>query len=158
MEDWDSYENMAQSILNGHLFGELKNGYTSSFTYPYFVATIHWLFGPNMSILYYTQIVTLALAVALMTILAKKESRYFTLTLLSIIAIVDVSRWYIWRALSENLALLMIPIMFLALRSWHKHPFLSGCMLGFGVLTRFNWLPFVVLSVAYITWAPNESD
>lgn len=163
-DDWLGYEAIARRILQGEILGGTGRLGYSSFAYPYYLAALHALFGERIWPLYFAQHVLFGVACVLFGRLGQAlwGAGLAALATATILGILDVGRWYLVRFLGENLGLLMLPLLFLAVTRYCRAPnvgrgVVAGAMVGFAVLTRFNLLPFAVVTVASIPlWLPRE--
>lgn len=160
-DDWLNYEALARAIAAGDLLGGRERTFSSSFVYPYWIAALHRLFGEPLWPVYFGQYVVLGLACVALGCLGRAlwGERVGTGAVLAAagVGVLDVSRWYPVRLLSENLALLVVPVTLLAIDAFVRRPrvrtgLLAGALVAAAVLTRFNLLPFGVLAVGYLLW------
>jgi hypothetical protein len=164
-DDWIYYESMARDIAAGDLLGGRERIFSSSFIYPYWVGGLHVLFGDPLWPVYFAQYLGLGLACVALGRLGKalwgERLGVGVLVAAAALGALDVSRWYPIRLLSENLALVVVPVMFLGLHACVTRPgvgtgAVAGALLAGAVLTRFNLLPFAALAVAYLVWRRPE--
>src|SRR5690606_37295887 len=105
--DWDIYINQSIQIKNG----QTSNINTSSFLYPYFLAMCFSLFGETALSYWMVQTILLALSTIFIFLLFKNRISFSSLLFLIIligVALLDINRYYTFRALSENLTLFLL--------------------------------------------------
>lgn len=157
--DWLYYEMAARHIVAGDVLGGPFATYASAFLYPYFIAVLHLVFGPHIWPVYFGQYLALALACVAYGMLARtlwsdREGLGVLLTT-CILGVLDTARWYMVTFLPENLAILVVPAVFLAVHPYLGRPSVArgalvGLLLGVMALTRFNLLPFVGIAAVYL--------
>jgi len=149
-EDWLRYKRNAVSILDDGLSMPVVRGpyrRPGGFLYNYFVAGVFRVFGVNASVVYVAQSLLLGLAASVMFLTFRRylspPAAAVFLAGLIVTLFVDVFRPYTFRLLSENLVMILLPLVFwLTLRS-HDHRTIrsavaAGAVLGAAVLTRPN--------------------
>lgn len=161
-DDWDRYFLNAIDIKdNGLLIKNVEENYLmpSSFLYNYFLAFCFLIFGINLSVVYFIQSAVLGFSIAVTFILfkdlmSKKISRIFLFSMI-FFAFIDIFKYYTFRLLSENIALLTIPLFLFFLKQTlssnknvHILNFITGLLLGISVLIRPNIFPF---SLVFLT-------
>jgi hypothetical protein len=157
VDDWNYYARYSIDIYkNGLSIPSLKSNYIApaGFLYNYFLASIFYLFGPNLDFVFLIHSLLLSLTV------------YFTyrtfadgfgnikkiifLSALMLFAYYDVFEKYTFLLLSENLAIFLITIFFYFFKkAIDKESLKSLCLaaffLGISVLTRPNIFPFTIM-------------
>lgn len=153
-DDWFLYARFALDIKqNGILMSSVNGVYNlpSGFLYNYFVALCFFVFGENLVPVYIIQSTLLGFSIAFIywAFRDKMKPRTGILFLITmfIFALVDVSRYYSFRLLSENLALFTIAVFFYCfIKGIEKNKlalFISAAVfLGFSILIRPNVFPF----------------
>lgn len=170
-DDWTRYARLALEIKHhGLLISNLHELYFSpnGFLYNYFVAGCFSLFGENTIPLFLVQNLMLGLSVALVYLTYKNKMNggityLFLLTLIGF-ALLDISKYYTFRLLSENLALMLLAIFFyIHIKGLTEHKirfqFYAIILLGLACLTRPNILPFGFLFVVFMSryfWQKNK--
>jgi hypothetical protein len=158
-DDWFDYESAARSILAGDLTGGEGLEGRATFLYPFYLALMHVLFGEFQWPVYFAQYVTLGLACVALGVLGRKlwgeGLAVGVLAAVTLVALLDVSRWYPIRFLGENLALLVLPLAFLGLHAYLERPNVAraaraGALLAAALLTRFSVAPFAVVALGYL--------
>ncbi len=154
--DWSKYAVNALDIMhNGLLMQGIEGAYEkpASFFYSYFLALCFFLFGENNVPVYLLQNLMLGLSVVFIWLTFRdKMSRIVSLIFLFaliVVGLTDVSIYYTFRFLGENLALFSLSVFFLLFRRGiekDKLPTLlvSALFLGVAVLTRPNILLFAI--------------
>jgi 4-amino-4-deoxy-L-arabinose transferase-like glycosyltransferase len=154
--DWSKYAVNALDIKhNGLLMPGIEGAYEkpASFFYSYFLALCFFLFGENNVPVYLLQNLMLGLSIVFIWLtFREKMSRMISLIFLSalvIVALADVSIYYTFRFLGENLALFSLAVFFLLFKratEKDKLPtmFISALFLGIAVLTRPNIFLFAI--------------
>ncbi len=154
--DWSKYASNALDIkYNGLLMPGIEGAYEkpASFFYSYFLALCFTLFGENNVPVYLLQNLMLGLSVVLIWLTFRdKMSRIVSLIFLLALVVAgltDVSIYYTFRFLGENLALFSLSVFFLLFRRGmekDKLPALlvSALFLGVAVLTRPNIFLFAI--------------
>lgn len=158
-DDWLGYEAAARNVLRGDFVGAAGRLGYSSFLYPYYLAGLHGVFGERIWPVYFAQHLAFGLTCVLLGLLGRAlwgpASGLAVLITATVVGGLDMGRWYLIRFLGENLGLLLLPLLFLALHRYCAAPGLTpgltaGAMLGLAVLARFNLLPFAAVAVAYV--------
>jgi 4-amino-4-deoxy-L-arabinose transferase-like glycosyltransferase len=154
--DWSKYAANALDIKhNGLLMPGIEGAYEkpASFFYCYFLALCFFLFGENNVPVYLLQNLMLGLSIVFIWLsFREKMSRMVSLLFLSaqvVVALADVSIYYTFRFLGENLALFSLSVFFLLFKRGmekDKLPELlvSALFLGVAVLTRPNIFLFAI--------------
>ena len=152
-DDWNRYARYALDIKeNGLLIKSLPENYIipAGFFYNYFVAACFFIFGNNIAAVYVMQCLILGLTVSLTYFLFRSKMKPTTSLLFLITLILfgfsDFFKYYSFRLLSENLAILTVVLFFIFYPKNNSSPslpylLLSGLFLGMSVLTRPNILP-----------------
>jgi len=160
--DWSRYAFYALDIKhNGIFIPSLEGAYEkpASFFYCYFLAACFYLFGENNVPVYLLQNLMLGLSVVFTWLAFRnKMSRTISagfLVMLFLFGLTDVSMYYAFRFLGENLALFLISLFFLLfIRGIEKNnlPALlaAALALGFASLTRPNIFLFVFAFLALL--------
>jgi hypothetical protein len=173
-DDWDRYFVNAVDIKdNGLLIKNVEENYLmpSGFLYNYFLAFCFLIFGINLSVVYFIQSAILGFSIAVTFIvfkdfMSKKISSIFLFSMI-IFAFIDIFKHYTFRLLSENIALLTIPLFLFFLKKTlllNKNIktlyFVTGLFLGISVLIRPNIFPFslVFLSLVLMFIIFNKSQ
>lgn len=159
-DDWNTYARYALDIThNGISMPSLNENYwaPASFLYNYFIALSFYLFGENDVPVFIIQNILLGLSVVFIFLTFRDKMKsltsiafFFTLFLF---ALVDVSKYYSFRLLSENLALFTMSAFFYCfIKGIEKNKLslqiLASVLLGLSVLIRPNVLPFEIIIVA----------
>jgi hypothetical protein len=157
--DWSKYAANALDIKhNGILMPSIEGAYEkpASFFYCYFLAFCFFLFGENNIPIYILQNLMLALSILFVWFTFRSKMSYlvsiaFLFTLI-FFGLTDVSIYYTFRFLGENLALFSMSVFFfLFLRGVEKNSLfeilVSALFLGIAVLTRPNIFLFVILLI-----------
>lgn len=157
--DWSKYAANALDIKhNGILLPAVDGAYEkpASFFYSYFLALCFYLFGDNNLPVYILQNLMLGLSIIFVWLTFRermsKPVSYGFLFALVVFGITDVSMYYTFRFLGENLALFALSVFFLLFLNGiekNKMPelFASAVFLGMAVLTRPNIFLFAVLLI-----------
>jgi hypothetical protein len=155
-DDWQHYKAWARVIASGDIGNGTYITSIGSFAYPYFLAALQIVFGERHWPLYFAQHLLLGVACLFFGLLGRRifgEGRgVFVLVAVTTVAALDVSRWYVVQFLSENLAILAVPIAFLALHAYLVRPtpssaLAAGAMLGALGLVRVSLLPFAGIAM-----------
>jgi len=164
IDDWDRYFRNAIDIKdNGLLIQNIEENYLfpSGFLYNYFLAFCFLLFGVNITVLYFIQSAILGFSIAITFLvfkdfMSKKISWIFLFSMI-VFAFIDIFKHYTFRLLSENLALLTIPLFLLffkkaLLLNNNKKTlyFITGLFLGISVLIRPNIFPFSLVFLCLV--------
>ena len=158
-DDWLGYRMTMDRILDGHLLGMDAAVSVSTLTYPYALAGLALVFGRDPANLYLGLHVLIGCACAALALLARQlwgsRAGWTVLGAALVWSVIDVWRYYAVTLLPENLALLVVAGMFLALQRYVTAPSvgtaaLAGVVLGLAVLTRFALLPFAGLVLAWV--------
>lgn len=157
--DWSKYAANALDIKhNGLLMPGIEGAYEkpASFFYCYFLALCFFLFGENNVPVYLLQNLMLGLSIVFIWFtfrerMSRTVSLIFLFALL-VVALTDVSIYYTFRFLGENLALFSLSVFFLLFKRGmekDKLPALlvSALFLGIAVLTRPNIFLFAIALV-----------
>jgi len=160
-DDWHTYKQFALSVVrDGLSMPALPTSYAGlphGFLYVYFVALVFAVAGVNSTYVYLVQSFILGLSISLMYLVVRKRltpvgGLAFLLTLTALMY-VDVFRHLTFKLLSENLYLLLCPLLLIFLFRSLDRPdhdrrdlFLAGAILGLVVLAR----PSFILSAAMI--------
>ena len=161
-DDWLDYKVFANSILDGGLHIPFIDGpyyIPGGFLYNYFVAAIFAVSGRNPAYVYVVQFGCLALSAVLMSMLAR---RFMSATLSTVYMFVTAFfllltfRWWVIRLLSENITIVLYPIVLMLLvRAIEKKSLgrfaAAGFVCGLLVLTRSNLIGVPVL-LALLGW------
>lgn len=155
--DWGTYSAYALDILHkGWMLPSVDGTYEkpASFFYSYFLAVCFFMFGENNIPVYFLQNLTLAFSVIFIWLtfcnkMSGKTSLVF-LAVLFVFAITDVSIYYTFRFLGENLALFSLSLFFfLFFRGIEKNEkafvLLSALFLAVSALTRPNIFLFLIV-------------
>jgi 4-amino-4-deoxy-L-arabinose transferase-like glycosyltransferase len=160
--DWSKYAANALDIKhNGLLMPGIEGAYEkpASFFYCYFLALSFFLFGENNVPVYLLQNLMLGLSIIFIWLtFREKMSRIVShvfLFALVIVGLTDVSIYYTFRFLGENLALFSLSVFFLLFKRGmgkDKLPALlvSALFLGIAVLTRPNILLFAIALIVLL--------
>ena len=157
-DDWLTYKMTMDRILDGHLLGEDAALGVSTLTYPYVLAGLALVVGPAPANLYLGLHVLVGAACAVLAWLAYRlwgpRAGWWTLGGALAYTALDL-RVYAVVLLPENLALLVVALMFVALHRYVERPtvgtaLVAGALLGLAVLTRFALLPFAGLVLAWV--------
>ena len=157
-DDWSTYRQTTERILEGHLLGGDAPLSVSTLTYPYALAGLALVFGREPANLYLGLHVLVGAACAVLAWLAYRlwgaRAGWWTLGGAIAYTVLDL-RVYTVVLLPENLALLVVALMFVALHRFFERPtvgtaLLAGALLGVAVLTRFALLPFAGLVLAWV--------
>ncbi|MCG3166784.1 MAG: hypothetical protein POELPBGB_02566 [Bacteroidia bacterium] len=157
--DWSKYAANALDIKHhGLLMPGIDDAYEkpASFFYCYFLALCFFFFGENNVPVYLIQNLMLGLSIVFIWFsfrerMSRIMSLFFLFTLV-IVALTDVSIYYTFRFLGENLALFSIAFFFFLFSiavEKDKLPELLGAslLLGIAVLTRPNIFLFAILLI-----------
>jgi 4-amino-4-deoxy-L-arabinose transferase-like glycosyltransferase len=160
--DWSKYAANAIDIKhNGLLMPGIEGAYEkpASFFYCYFLALCFFLFGENNVPVYLLQNLMLGLSIVFIWFTFRERmSRNVSLAFLFalvIVALTDVSIYYTFRFLGENLALFSLAVFFLLFKKGmekDKLPALlvSALFLGIAVLTRPNIFLFALVLIVLL--------
>ena len=160
MDDWCTYARYALDITNnGISMPSLNENYwaPAGFLYNYFIALSFYLFGENDVPVFIIQNFLLGLSVVFIYLTFRDKMKSLTsiafLFTLFIFALVDVSKYYSFRLLSENLALFTMSAFFYCFNNGIEKnklslQILASALLGLSVLIRPNILPFEILIIA----------
>ncbi len=164
LDDWDNYARNALDIKeNGLLIPSIKSHYVipAGFFYNYFVSGCFILFGEDLRIIYFIQSLFLGLTIFFMYQIFRDEMSKITglifILTLFIFSLLDVYKYYSFRLLSENIAILTVSMFFYFLKKglknneWHSYLF-SSFFLGISVLTRPNIFPFAIVFLVYLMY------
>lgn len=158
-DDWTFYEAMARNIVGGDLSGGPFGLGHGTLLYPYVLAFLHVLFGPRQWSIYFAHHVMIGLACVVTGLLAKRlwgeRTAIAVLMVTTVYCLLDVSRQYAIRMLSENLVLLLVPLAFLAVEAHVRRDTVGSALVASVLLaalglTRFNLVPFVGLALVYL--------
>lgn len=158
-DDWNYYAKFALEIKNGGLlipsFRE-QYQYPGGFLYNYFVAACLKIFGDDLSPVYVLQSILLGMSVVLVLLTFRNRLKPFTwnmlLVALVLFGLLDVSKYYSVRLLSENLALFTLAAFIYCLIKGIKENILSFQLsavffLVISLLTRPNLFSFGMVFV-----------
>ncbi|MGE0637375.1 MAG: glycosyltransferase family 39 protein [Bacteroidia bacterium] len=160
--DWSKYASNALDIKhNGLLMPGIEGAYEkpASFFYCYFLALCFFMFGENNVPVYLLQNLMLGLSVVFIWLsFREKMSRTVSLVFLFallVMALTDVSIYYTFRFLGENLALFSLSVFFLLFsRGWEKDKLpavlVAALFLGIAVLTRPNIFLFALVLIVLL--------
>lgn len=160
--DWSKYAANALDIKqNGLLMSGIDGAYEkpASFFYCYFLALCFFLFGENNVPVYLLQNLMLGLSIVFIWLtFREKMSKIVSLVFLFalvVVALADVSIYYTFRFLGENLALFSISVFFLLFKQGiekNNLPALlaSALFLGVAVLTRPNIFLFAITLIVLL--------
>lgn len=160
--DWSKYAANALDIKhNGLLIPGIEGAYEkpASFFYCYFLAFCFFLFGENNVPVYLLQNLMLGLSIVFIWLsFREKMSRMVSLIFLFalvVVGLMDVSIYYTFRFLGENLALFSLSVFFLLFsRGMEKNKLpellFSALFLGIAVLTRPNIFLFAIVLIALL--------
>ncbi|MBC7865752.1 MAG: glycosyltransferase family 39 protein [Bacteroidia bacterium] len=161
-DDWSRYARLALDIKeNGLLISKVSGEYFSpnGFLYNYFVAGCFKVFGMNVIPIYIIQNILLACSVCLVYFTFRNKMKPLTgllfLFALALFGLLDVSKYYAFRLLSENLAIFTISAFFFCfVRGLEKGKLslqlAAAFFMGLSVLTRPNLLPFLLILIVII--------
>ena len=178
-DDWHTYKQLALSVVrDGLSMPALVTSYAGlphGFLYVYFVALVFAVLGVNSTYVYVIQSFALGLSISLTYLAVRKRvtpvgGLTFLLTLTALMY-VDVFRHLTFKLLSENLYLLLYPLLMIVLFRGVEGAdrrcrdlFLAGVILGLIVLTRPSFIlsAIVVIAAVWIrsivkersSWAP----
>jgi 4-amino-4-deoxy-L-arabinose transferase-like glycosyltransferase len=144
---------------NGITMPSLKENYwaPAGFLYIYFIALNFYLFGENTTPIFIIQNLMLGISVACIYFSFRNKMKGLTgilfLFTLFLFALFDVSKYYSFRLISENLALFTISAFFLCfIKGMEKNKLslqlLAAVLMGLSVLTRPNIFPFAFFLIA----------
>ncbi len=160
--DWSKYAANALDIKhNGLLIPGIEGTYEkpASFFYCYFLAICFSLFGEDNIPVYLLQNLMLGLSIFFIWLTFREKMRRIVslvfLLALVVGALTDVSIYYTFRFLGENLALFSISVFFLLFKQGiekNKLPalLLSALFLGVSVLTRPNIFLFAIILIVLL--------
>ncbi len=170
-EDWLRYKRNAVSILEDGLSMPVVRGpyqRPGGFLYNYFLAGVFFAFGVNASVAYVVQSLLIGVAASVMFLtfrryLSPPAEAIFLAGLVATLY-VDFFRIYVFRLLSENLLMILLPVAFwLILRSHERRTpaaaAAAGAVVGAAVLTRPNVALFGPAVAALLAlYAPRTSS
>jgi hypothetical protein len=163
-DDWNFYAKNALEIKRGGFLMPHFDGayaYPGGFFYNYFVAGCFAVFGENAIPVYIVQSLLLGCSVTLIYLAFRNKmkirTRWVFLLFVTLVALLDVSKDYSVRLLSENLAVFTVAafvyclLKAVELRKFHWQ---IGTLffLIVSVLTRPVMLPFGIVFAALICW------
>lgn len=163
-DDWGRYAAYASDIKqNGVLLPLVQGAYyaPAGFLYNYFLAACFLIFGENPLPVYFIQSLFLGLSVYFLYRTFRDKMKplfsFLFLLLMTAYAYLDIFKYYTFRLLSENLALLTVSLFFFCFISGFEknkmaHRFLSAVFLGLTVLTRPNIFPFALLVICVLCY------
>lgn len=143
-DDWLSFAKGALAI-NSHTEAKTPFFGPGGIVYYHFIASCIKIFGESSRAIFVIQHFLLGMAVVLVyfAFADKVRRRTVFLTALIVIAVLDMSKYYTIKFLSENLAVFTVPLYFFLLS--RRLYVLSGIALGLSVLTRPCILPYGLL-------------
>jgi 4-amino-4-deoxy-L-arabinose transferase-like glycosyltransferase len=160
IDDWSRYAQYATDIKHNDLSMPMVHGnyiMPAGFLYCYFLALCFSLFGENNIPVYIIQSFLLGLSVALIYWTFRDRMRPLTsmafLFTVTLFALLDVSKNYSFRMLSENLTIFTLSCFFYCFMKGFKKNKLSwqlaaAVLMGLSILTRPNIFPFgIILTV-----------
>ncbi len=161
-DDWGRYARFAMDVKhNGISMPSMKENYfaPAGFLYIYFVALCFYLFGENTVPILIIQNLLLGISIAFIYFsfrdkMKSSTSLIFLITLF-LFALLDVSKYYSFRLLSENLALFTVSAFFFCfIMGTEKNKLslqlLAGALLGLSILIRPNLFPFAFILPAIV--------
>ncbi|MEI6851429.1 MAG: glycosyltransferase family 39 protein [Bacteroidota bacterium] len=163
-DDWCSYGQYALDIKHHGLSIPMVNEdyfMPAGFIYPYFLALCFNLFGENNIPVYIIQSLMLGFSVAIIYWTFSDKMRPLTalifLFTLTLFALLDVSKYYTFRMLSENLTLFLVSGFFYCLKKGFTKNHLSwqlaaAALMGLSILTRPNIFPFALVLIIIVTY------
>ena len=159
IDDWSTYARYALDIMhNGISMPSINENYwaPAGFLYAYFIAFNFYLFGENDVPVFIIQNILLGFSVLFIYLTFRDKMKPLTsiafLFTLFLFALVDVSKYYSFRLLSENLALFTMSAFFYCFingmekNKWSQQ-IIASVLLGLSVLIRPNILPFALLII-----------
>lgn len=151
-DDWLFYEVGARAMLQGDPFLLQPPGGVEmwSMLYTPIVALLHLLLGPALGTLYIVQFALYLLFVPLAMRLAPTTGRWQVITGIAALSyvLIDLNLHYAWRLLSDALPLLLMVLLFIALRR-RRSPALLGLLCGALYLVRLEMIGVGVLVFAF---------
>lgn len=161
-DDWWSYHRYAVSVVrDGLSMPAVEGAYTrpGGFGYVYFVAACYAMFGVRPEVVYVIQAALLACAVVGFVVAFRQGLLYGLL--LVVFVYLDVFRFYTFRLLSENLLIVLLAALFIALarllsnRSWLA-AVAAGLLCGACFLTRPNTVLLAPAWALLLVWQTRD--
>lgn len=156
------YHAWAQTIVQGDWPSKTQGVFFMNPGYPYFLAIIYSIFKPNINAVALIQYIMGSVCCVLIYIIASKIFNTKVGVIAGLLsALYSVSVFYEGKLLSASSInffnlLILLMLLFGALRSLTKYWFFAGIFLGFSTLFRPNILLFVPF-VLFWTWTAVES-
>ena len=161
-DDWWTYHRYAVSVVHDGLsMPAVEGAYTrpGGFGYVYFVAACYAVFGVRSEVVYVIQAALLALAVIGFVVAFGRGLLYGLL--LVVFVYLDAFRFYTFRLLSENLLIVLLAALFIALdRLLSKRSSLAaaavGLLCGACFLTRPNTVLLAPAWALLLVWQKRD--
>nr|MBA3706377.1 glycosyltransferase family 39 protein [Bacteroidota bacterium] len=162
VDDWKLYACFALDIKhNGILMPSLYDNYyaPAGFLYNYFLALCFYLFGENTVPVFIIQNLLLGLSVAFIYMAFRNKMKALTSLLflftLFVFALFDVSKYYSFRLLSENLAIFTTSVFFFCFyKGLEKNKLslqlLAAVFMGLTISTRPHTFPFGIILIVIV--------
>ena len=159
VDDWKLYASFSLDIKrNGILMPSFHENYyaPAGFLYNYFVALCFYIFGENIIPVYIIQSLLLGFSVVFIYQTFKDKLKPITgivfLFVLFLFALVDVSKYYSFRLLSENLAIFTVSgFFFCFIKGIEKNKLglllLAAIFMGLSISIRPNIFPFGIILI-----------